>query len=376
MTSPSTPNGCTRSLEAQIDGCSAHRSFIQGTVDPSLVGRDHRLCFRVLGAPAGVDVTFSEGYLGDDRTNMRRLFTLVCASLLLVTGISTPVAHAAGPTDSRKWSPPLVYHGGPVMTKVENYVVLWTGGRKNAFAKEYVSLLQRWQKDARHMTVFKSTMQYAQSDGQHPTDTAYRATYFVDTPFPGRGPCARRCVDNRQVVRVAAAVAATHRLKRGMQTLIHVYTPAGVDSCVTLRNNDTECDSNLEGPDGDGHCGYHTNDVKGGKALVLTHVPYLKSDCYPSDGSERFPNNRAADAAISRTSRLQMEAITDPLFNAWYDGEDQVKVENGDECDDVFGPKLPGRGGNSYYKGHTYDVQAMASNKDEGCVVDSRPNGF
>ena len=64
------------------------------------------------------------------------------------------------------------------MTKAKNYLVFWTGGDKKAFDPKYVALLQRWQKDARHLTVFKATMQYAQADGKHPTDTAYAATYF------------------------------------------------------------------------------------------------------------------------------------------------------------------------------------------------------
>jgi hypothetical protein len=70
-----------------------------------------------------------------------------------------------------------------------------------------------------------------------------------------------------------------------------------------------------------------------------------------------------------------MGAITDPLFNAWREDEDDV-MEISSECDHVFGPRLPGKQGNSHYKGHTYDVHAMASNKHEGCVVGSRTSGF
>jgi hypothetical protein len=89
-------------------------------------------------------------------------------------------------------------------------------------------------------------------------------------------------------------------------------------------------------------------------------------------------NGLASDAAVNLTANYQMEVITNPSATGWsVNGTDE---ENGDDissqCWGAFGPTLTGKKGNSYYNGRTYDVQAMGSNKDHGCVVGSRTNGF
>lgn len=289
--------------------------------------------------------------------------------------MSIPAAQAAGPTDSRRGVPPLINRsGGPVMTKVKNYLVFWTGGNKNAFDKKYVELLQRWQKDARHLTVFKSTTQYTQADGRHPTDTTYGATYTVNTRFPQNAACANMCVGSLDIGQIALTTAAKHKIKPGMGTIVYVYTPKNVRWCDSVEPDSTECDEDREG-DFAGLCGFHRADGGLDKPLIFVYVNYPDSSCYTSDGSQRFPNNLAADAAVNVTSHFQFEAITDPLFTSWREDNDDV-VENASECEGIFGPVLPGKKGNSYYGGHTYDVQAQASNADEGCVVGSRPDGF
>src|SRR5687767_6270261 len=122
-----------------------------------------------------------------------RTTTMAAAVLLAVAGVAVPAVQAAGTTDSRS-SSPLVYHGGPIVTKARSHLVFWTGGNRKAFNSKYVSLLQRWQKDARHTAVFKSVKQYTQDDGKHPSDTTYAGTYRVHTPFPRNAACANRCV--------------------------------------------------------------------------------------------------------------------------------------------------------------------------------------
>lgn len=307
---------------------------------------------------------------------MKKLIVILSTTLLALVVGTTPAAYAGTHTDSRKWSPPLLYHGGPVMVKVKNYLVFWNGGDKNAFDSKYVSLLKRWQEDARHITVFKSTMQYTQADGKHPTDTSYAATYTNTSSFPGKGACAKKCVGQPDIERIAVETAKAHKIKLGLGTIVHVYTPKDIQKCNYLTDSNTQCYDDNEGPDHNGQCGYH-NHVKVGKDdLIFAYVPYPQQYCYRSDGSQRFPNNLAADAAISLTSHFQMEAITDPLYTSWYDNQDEGYAENGAECEWVFGPTLPGKKGNSDYNGHTYDVQAEASNEKEGCVVGSRVDGF
>jgi len=72
-----------------------------------------------------------------------------------------------------------------------------------------------------------------------------------------------------------------------------------------------------------------------------------------------------ADAAINVTSHEQIEAVTDPVINAWLDG---IGYEIGDECAWNFGPTLPS-GGDVLLNGHPYGVQKEASNKSADCVL-------
>ena len=319
---------------------------------------------------------------------MKKLRVKVCTALLVATASIAGPAHpadatpvtdltrAAGPTDSRKWSPPLRYHGGPVIVTAKNYLVFWTGGDRKAFDAKYVSLLQRWHKDARHMTVFKVATQYGQADGQHPTDTAYAGTFVDNTPFPGKGACAQVCVGEADIARIARTTAAAHRVKPGLSNIIYVYTPAGVHRCNELVDGNTGCYDDDEGPHHNGRCGYHDHATAGKGRLVFAYVPHPGRNCHLTDGRQRFPNDVAADAAISLTSAFQMEAITNPLHNAWYDDNDEGPAGIAAECEWLFGPLLPGRKGNSHYAGHTYDLQAEASNQEEGCVVGSAVDGF
>lgn len=303
------------------------------------------------------------------------MIVILSAMLLTLAVGAVPAAQAAEHTDSRKWSPPLLYHGGPIMVKVKNYLVFWNGGDKKAFDSKYVSLLQRYQKDARHLTVYKSTMQYTQADGKHPTDTSYEATYTNTSKFPGKGPCLKKCVGEPDIQRIAVETAKAHKIKLGLGTIVHVYTPKGIRHCNYLTDSDTECYNDDEGPNHNGECGFHDHVKVGKNELIYTYVPFPQY-CYLTDGTQRFPNNLSADAAISLTSAFQMEAITDPLYTSWLDNNDEGPAENAAECEWLFGPVLPGKKGNSDYNGHTYDVQAEASNEKEGCVVGSQVDGF
>ena len=180
----------------------------------------------------------------------------------------------------------------------------------------------------------------------------------------------------RDIERIAITTAAARKVKPGLGSIVYVYTPQNVRRCNgVVEPQDVECEDDRQGRDFIGRCGYHDYANVGNNHLILVYVPHPGSSCHARDGSQRFPNDRAADAAINLTSHFQMEAITDPLFNAWREDNDDV-MEISSECDHVFGPRLPGKKGNSHYNGHTYDVHAMASNKDEGCVVGSRTSGF
>lgn len=306
---------------------------------------------------------------------MKKLTTVLAIALLLLGGQPIAAARAVGPTDSRT-SSPLVYRGGPIMTKAKNYLVFWTGRDKKAFDSKYVKILQQWQKDARHLTVFKATTQYSQANGKRPTDTVYGGTYVDRTPFPTNLWCANMCVGSDDILRIAAKTAVAHKIAPGLGSIVYVYTPHGVRKCNgTVDATRTECEAERDGQDYSGYCGFRSHAAIGQKQLIVVFVNHPEPPCYAEDGRQRFPNGLAVDAAVNLTSNYQMEALTDPLGDGWReDSDDNIEIST--ECQSIFGPKLPGKKGNSYYGGRTYDVHAMGSNKDHGCVVGSRPSGF
>ena len=271
--------------------------------------------------------------------------------------------------DTRAGSPPLIFHaGGSVMPNVRNVLVFWDGGNTAAFQPNYVALLQRWQKDAQGTLVYTTNGQYTGVNGK-PTTTTYGATYRVHAPFPTghcTNPYAPVCVTNDDIANVAKSVATAHGIAPGLGTIVYVYTPVGVGSCFTATCQDASYGQ---------YCAFHSYVPYKTGQLIYADMPHPSSpldDCRLTNGAERFPNDPFADPAVSITNHEQGEAISDPLINAWFDA---ARYENGDECAYKFFGTLAGKKGNTFSHTHTYDVQAMGSNKSSGCVVDSHPMG-
>jgi Phosphate-induced protein 1 conserved region len=84
--------------------------------------------------------------------------------------------------------------------------------------------------------------------------------------------------------------------------------------------------------------------------------------------TKQSPNNDYdADSTINVTSHEQMEAVTDPLINAWYDAN---QYEIGDKCAWNFGSvSLNGGKANVEWNGHYYLVQQEWSNARKGCTL-------
>jgi hypothetical protein len=80
------------------------------------------------------------------------------------------------------------------------------------------------------------------------------------------------------------------------------------------------------------------------------------------------PNNDLdADSTINVTSHEHMEAVTDPVLNAWSDLTGQ---EIGDKCAWDFGtPSLAGGKANVQWNGNYYIVQQEWDNATGGCTL-------
>ena len=84
-------------------------------------------------------------------------------------------------------------------------------------------------------------------------------------------------------------------------------------------------------------------------------------------GVPNTPNNDAdADSTISVASHEQMEAVTDPMLNAWYDSQGN---EIGDKCAWNFGTLgLDNGNANESWNSNFYLVQQEWSNALDGCT--------
>lgn len=83
----------------------------------------------------------------------------------------------------------------------------------------------------------------------------------------------------------------------------------------------------------------------------------------------QYPNGDVAgDSATNVTSHENIEAITDPLGNAWYDASGN---EIGDKCNFNFGSPLGGSPGAQYNEqiaSGRYYLQQEWSNAVSGCA--------
>ena len=105
---------------------------------------------------------------------------------------------------------------------------------------------------------------------------------------------------------------------------------------------------------------------RGAKRHLCQHALYRQAlnGCGVSDS----PNNDIdADSTINVLSHEQMEAVTDPLLNAWYD---VLGNEIGDKCAWNFGTiNLDANLANAQLHNNFYLVQQERSNADSGCVI-------
>jgi hypothetical protein len=286
----------------------------------------------------------------------------------------TPGAHSKGhsASDERQGSPPLTYHGGPIMKTEKSYAIFWDPGKlqdgttTQGIDKKYKKLIKGYFNNVNGSDFFKIQKQYT-GQGQAPSKTDYADTWIDTTPFP-KNHCSysdvgSNCVTDADIQARVIADAKAHGITTSDTKMFFVYTPENEGSCF---------DAGCSAPAYEYYCAYHGYaDTTGGGHLVYANMPFptVKSgnNCYYSPGGvQQFPSGDVdADAVINVTSHEQMEAITDPLLSAWWDA---VGYENGDECAWNFGSTL-GDGGDVDLNGHPYGLQKEGSNNQANCEL-------
>ncbi|MGH2876287.1 MAG: hypothetical protein ACRDLV_08560, partial [Solirubrobacteraceae bacterium] len=282
---------------------------------------------------------------------------------------------------------PVVYHGGPVMRDVTVHTVFWAppgygfDESPGAGALGYEALLQQFFVDVAHdsgtgSNVFSVLPQYGDGGGAG----GYRISYDPATdsvsdaqPYPA---ASQQCGSPSGIATCVTDLELQHELdrligpnvpaERGLSNVWFVILPPDVDTCTEVGT----CGS-------DAYAGYHSAFELGEGETVYAAIPDPLIEYTPPPGADP-EGNAEAESTIDTLAHETVEAITDPLGNAWMDPngfETGDKCENGPQTGAPLGFATDGSPYNQVIDDHQYLIQDMWSNARNGCVQSSASAG-
>ena len=263
----------------------------------------------------------------------------------------------------------LNYYGGPVMHSDTNYTIYWeprgystTANYKNVIDTYFSNVAGA---DNATTNDYSVTTQYYDSGGNIAYNTSF-GKRFVDTTdaYPTSGCVSLSgspCLTDAQLQQEVQTVIRNNKgLPTGLGTEYFIITPPGVATCFDSTSRD--CSSGGLHFD---YCAYHSSYGTGSGTVLYAVMPYANvSGC----NSGESPNGDPADSTVNVTSHENIETITDPLGNAWFDSSGE---EIGDKCAWTFGANLGGSSGAEYNEqisSGNYWMQQEWSNASSGCV--------
>jgi hypothetical protein len=327
-----------------------------------------------------------------------------CATSATSTSTSGPPTSTT--SDAAVGTPPLIFHGGPVMgTKQTGPLfvtpIFWTPAG-HTMDPAYTSIIRKYLADVAadsgsHTNVYSTLNEYFGSNGvmRYKMKLTKAVTDTAPLPADGCEVAANdtsniyadlsgydACLDDSQVIAETNRIVAAKDMPVDYGHIYVMFLPKHVESCFFAGSTltaDNACTINHQ-PSA-AYCAYHNQDT--GRGTVYANMPfpvYLSPVGYTCGSNARghgiieSPNgNPDADTEISPTSHEIMEAATDPdTVTGWYD---RTGYENGDECAYVYGT-MSGTAGSRYNQvinGHRYLTQEEFSNRDfaltgRGCL--------
>jgi hypothetical protein len=298
--------------------------------------------------------------------------------------------------DAANGTPPLIFHGGPVMgTRQTGPVVVtpifWRPAG-HPMASDYREILTTYLDDVadasgHHSNVFSTLNEYFGSNG----NIRYRVD--LGRPINDRSPlppdgCTldpldtaniyadssgyNACLDDAQVTAEIDSIINARHLRRDFGHIYVLYLPKGVESCFFAGTTTTKANAcTINHQPSAAFCAYHSQAATSTIYANLPFPVYQSPVGFTCGSDARFPQiqtpngNPDADTEVSPTSHEIMEAITDPdAATGWFDSSG---LENGDECAYVFGT-TQGVAGQLYnqvfHHHHHYLTQEEFSNLD------------
>jgi hypothetical protein len=298
-------------------------------------------------------------------------------------------------SDPANGTPPLLFHGGPMMGTARTGPVVVTPiywhPAGHPMPTAYSNILTGYLRNVAaasgtHTNVFSTLTEYAGSNGAIRYKVALGSPVADTSPLPASGCTVagddtsriyadgtgyNACIDDDQVIAETDRVITAKGLPRDLGHMYVLFLPKHVESCFyagSTVSGGNFCTINHH--KSAAYCAYHSQSPTG---AVYGNMPFpiyhsnagftCSSDAvYPA---VQTPNGNAdADTEVSPTSHEIMEAITDPdTTTGWFDSSG---FENGDECAYVFGATQGPAGAfyNQVINGAHYLTQEEFSNKD------------
>ena len=326
------------------------------------------------------------------RRRTRRITYLVAAVGVLVATASLPARPASADTTPMPepgvcsgCTPPLTYHGGPVMgTSTVTITPIYWAPNGYTYPGSYVSLVNQYIADVaaasgKSDNAYAIAAEYYQQSGGQQQSIGYSiqagAPVNDTNPYPQTtDPCTitspyTACVTRDQLRTELVTDLQANGLTADINHLYALFFPPNVQ---TVEGN---------AKSGDVYCGIHgAFDLTSGGTVIYADEPYLTTGC----GAGQMPNgDLGADTQVGTLSHEIIEAITDPQTPAgpaWFDASGN---EIGDECSYNYGPPLgstdPNNPQTTQYNqvinGHYYYTQLIFSNASyagqgigKGCI--------
>jgi len=263
-------------------------------------------------------------------------------------------------------TPPLLYHGGPVMTSPTVYAIFWApptlqDGSATSLSAAYQTVQTNMLKEYFGHGIANNNTQYYQVVGTTKTyikNSGKFGASFVDTSsYPGKDctdpavPTPTNCITDTDLRNEITKVMGLKGWTGGGNKIFFLFTSSNEGQCAV---SNSQCSYN-------NYCAYHSSFVNSSsQSVIYANVPYGNTSFCQVPGAPSPNSNPAADAAATGASHELTEAITDPLGNAWFDSSG---YEIGDECAYFYGLAGYNSGkANELWDGHPFFLQTEYSN--------------
>jgi hypothetical protein len=252
----------------------------------------------------------------------------------------------------------LTNHGGPVMPNARVVYLFW-----GQIGSDYADELRAYRDHSAGMRAHMSML--SQYNASQTTLTSLTQADVYDTSEP---PVAIADADLR------AAVARNFAGRYDNSVIYTIILPNGH---YTVRSGSTSCGGSAK----PGYCGFHDSyyDAASGIHVKYAAVPFVSCD----DCLVVAANGAQADAVQSAEVVVVhevREAMTDPLYSAWYTGDFAGQIEADDKCAwhasggptpaNIFYTAVPAGAYDTPYwhPGYFFFFQKEWSNSANGCV--------